>query len=64
MSVEITVSWRFEQPDMLAEPTWHQAEFGKQVHYDDVPRISPAPDRVLPLGSSFVAPGLALFTPA
>jgi hypothetical protein len=64
MSVEITVSWRFVPPglpDELAEPS---ADLGAKSRPEAVRRMHPAPDQVLPLGSSVVAPGLALFMPA
>jgi hypothetical protein len=64
MSVNITVSWHFAPtglPEGLATP---YADFGEKVRRDEAPAVIVAPDQVLPLGSSVVAPGLAVLMPA
>ncbi len=63
MSVNITVSWHFTPtglPDELAKP---YADFGEKARHDEAPAVIVEPDRVLPLGSSVVAPGLAVLMP-
>jgi hypothetical protein len=62
MSVKITVSWRFTPPGMFDEPA--PPDFGESARRDDAPSVNRAPDQVLPLGSSVVAPGLAVLMPA
>jgi hypothetical protein len=64
MSVKITVSWRFVPPGLSDEPAVPYNDFGDKARRDEAPSMSPAPDQVLPLGSSVVAPGLAVFMPA
>ena len=65
MSVKVTVSWRFVSPDLGDYPTGSYVNF--EVNDDHAPAAAPArrePDRVLPQGSSVVAPGLAFFLAA
>ncbi len=64
MSVKITVSWRFIPPGLSDESAAPYVDFGEEARRDEAPPMIPAPDQVLPLGSSVVAPGLAVFVPA
>jgi hypothetical protein len=64
MSVKITVSWHFMLPGLPNELGSPYVDFGDSALRGDVPFMNLAPDRVLPLGSSVVAPGLAVLMPA
>jgi hypothetical protein len=64
MSVKITVSWRFVLPGQYPESGSPHVDVWENTRRNDTPPMSPALDRVLPLGSSVVAPGLALLMPA
>lgn len=63
MSVEITVSWRFVTLGSSHDQGSQYVRFAEKARRDETSTIKPAPDRVLPLGSSVVAPGLAVFMP-
>ena len=64
MSVKITVSWHFMPNDLSGEPPALGLDLAQNPRRRDAPTMDPVPDRVLPLGSSVVAPGLAVFVPA
>ena len=64
MSVKVTVSWRFVPPGLSEESAAVYVDFGEKASRSEGPAVILAPDQVLPLGSSVVAPGLAVLVPA
>jgi hypothetical protein len=64
MSVKVTVSWRFMPPGPSEESAAPYVDFEEKTRRDEAPAMILAPDQVLPLGSSVVAPGLAVLMPA
>jgi len=64
MSVKISVSWQFASVGMADRSAQQPADLGESAHQGDGPSVNPIPDQVLPLGSSVVAPGLAVLMPA
>jgi hypothetical protein len=64
MSVKVTVSWRFAPPDLPEESAAPNVDFGEKARRDEAPATILAADQVLSLGSSVVAPGLAVLVPA
>jgi hypothetical protein len=64
MSIKITVSWRFMPPGQYPESGSSYVDVWENTRRNDTSPMSPVFDRVLPLGSSVVAPGLAVLMPA
>lgn len=64
MEANITVSWSFVLPGFEAEPGGANVGHASEAGRDELAPAAQEADRVLPLNSSVVAAGLALFIPA